>query len=214
MLRMRLHRATRGSWARQGSYWIAGDTWVEPYDHPAVESFAFHEGQRAALVVRERVAGEPGQDSHSSQPVHPGEYDRELREAAAWSGAFHIIERGPGRVRVQAGERATAPIFVASDAEVLHGDWDVMALRRRIPSPKIDTAEVGRLLARDLRYTHRTAWEGVLMLTERATSVLDASGHRIVWPEPCQYDSDRPLAANAPVVEAYEQLLSAVLQDR
>jgi len=215
MLSMRMATLLRDtSWEWSNGRWHSGPFWIAPYDHPALEIWSIHDHRRVAFQVRERL---PGQDTHapgSPRPVNKRAYDQALADARTWAAAHHLIEITEQGITVTTGPSSPAPVYFTVRQTALHAHWDITQLRDVMPHQSLDPIEIARLLALTGHYSTHTAWQAVHLLTERATIAFNDGELTVHMPEGARHDQERELAANAPVLDAYEQLLDAVLADR
>ncbi|MCO5969205.1 MULTISPECIES: asparagine synthetase B family protein [Actinoallomurus] len=178
---------TNGPWTWDGRRWTHGRSWIEPYAHPALERLHAY----GRFCIRERMACRDGQPAD-----------------------FLDIRIDAGRVRITAGLRGVAPLYVAEQAGVLHGSWDLFDLRPHIDPGKLLDREVARLLAFRVRYGHDTVFAGVYRISERSTAVYDRNGLTLHYPEPALHSRSRQLRPDvddAAVIDAYEQLLAGAV---
>ncbi|MFI5497313.1 asparagine synthase-related protein [Actinoplanes sp. NPDC051859] len=182
-----------GSWTWTGRRWQAGASWIEPYDHPALEIID-QNSDSPALVVRERC---PGLDR---QPHHLG-----------WDGDFVTVQFTGDSVWIQAGERGIAPIYLLEHAGTLYGSWDVADLAEHLRQAPLQEREIARQLTGRYRYTHETLWNGLYWLTERSWAVFGRRGLDLCYPLAAAHGRPRHLHPDADPIAAYEQLLDQVL---
>ncbi|WP_411147392.1 hypothetical protein [Streptomyces sp. A30] len=213
MLSIRIDTSPGRSWEWNGVRWHSGSSWIEPYDHPALETWSAHDATRTFLMVRERLPGHNPQSPGPPQQMNGRTYEAAIAEAREWAGAYHLIEIAPAGTSITTGARATAPVYLTVNGTTLHGHWDVARLRPQLPKDELDPIEVARLLALTGHYSTRTAWSRIRLLTERSTADFHDGDLTVRLPQPAQHDQSRELAADAPVIAAYEQLLDAVLAD-
>ena len=193
MLKLKItHDDIGGVWSWDGRRWTCGDSWIEPYDHPALE----RRDDDGHFTVRERVSGSGG------------------TELTDWPADVVDVQLDGGLVRIDAGCHGVAPLYLTARNGVLHGSWDLFDLRPYLDAGALVDREVARLLAFRDRYGHDTLFAGVYRLSERSTATFGRDGLRLHYPEPALHSRPRtlrPSAGDAAVIDAFEQLLADVL---
>lgn len=202
------------SWEWNSGCWRSGPSWITPYEHPALETWSVHDCRRVAFQVRERLSGQEAQVSGAPRRVSESSYDQALAAARTWSAAHHLIEITEQGITVTTGPSCPAPIYFTVRRTTLHAHWDITQLRDVMPHQGLDPVEVARLLALTGHYSTNTAWQAVRLLTERVAIAFNRGEPTMRLPEGARHDQARELSAGAPVLDAYEQLLDAVLADR
>ncbi|GAA2530802.1 asparagine synthase-related protein [Winogradskya humida] len=182
-----------GRWTWTGRQWQSGASWIEPYDHPALEVLD-QTPDSPAMVVRERI---PGRDA---QPHHP-----------QWAGDFVVVQFAGDSMWLEAGTHGIAPIYLIEHGNVLHGSWDVADLADQVREAPLQERELVRQLTGRFRYTHETLWEGLNWLTERSRAVYSRHGLRLCYPLAAAHGRPRQLHPDADPVAAYQRLLDEVL---
>ena len=223
MLSVRLHaRDAGGVWAPAPGGWSSGRSAILPYHHPALHACMLVSPRRAAVLVRERIDGEPRPDGATSV-THCGEgqLDRELAALRSWPLDFHelLIERrdGGAEVRLRCGRWGTAPVYLTARGGTLRVDWDVTRLYPHLRSDALDPAGAALyLLGLSHPYSRRTIFPDVSMLTERATAVWRPPSARVevIYPRPERQARARPLPRGTRVVAAFREILSAAMRRR
>ena len=158
MLSIRIDTSPGRSWEWNGARWHSGSSWIEPYDHPALETWSAHAATRTFLMVRERLPGHTPLSPGSPQQMNGRAYEAAIAGAREWAGAYHLIESTPAGTSIATGARATAPVYLTVNGTTLHGHWDVARLRSQLSKDDLDPIEVARLLALTGHYSTRTAW--------------------------------------------------------
>jgi len=198
MLKLRISLADAGGpWIQSGSTWRCGESRIEPVPHPALETVSSVGEGGARTIVRERCPGRDGQ-----------------RHAADWPGDFIAVELGPRRVRLRAGLRGVAPVYLAADGDTVRGSWDLADLRGAMSANDLVDREVARLLTMRFRYGRDTLFAGALRLTERSAAIFSDAGLHLGYPEPAMHSRARELREGADVVDAYGRLLEAAVTSR
>jgi len=193
VLTMRLHPYAPDlvwQWNGTGYATNRGSSEIVPYAHPLVEQLAATDGTRTLVMVRERTVGRPACDP-APRTVTAVEFDRALVEAPRWPGDYVLVETGPNLpVRVSAGARGIAPLYLAHDREVLHGSWNMADLRPFATG--LCSKEVARLLVYRPRYSHQTVFTGIHRLTERSTAHFGGTLY-LRYPAPALHGTPRAL---------------------
>jgi asparagine synthase (glutamine-hydrolysing) len=198
---IRLHDLSDPAWRWDGRAWSSGDSRIEPLANPSVESFLVATGERSRLViVRER-------DLHGRLLPTP----RTLADALAWPGDHVTLELTPQGIAAHAGVFGTAPLYLAAAEGTAAGSWNVTDLLGRFDPAKLVDAAVARALLRTPVYSSTTLFDGVRRLTERASSLIDARGVQVSYPDPAEH----VLAARDPggtdLMAAFDEVMSHVV---
>ncbi|MGH3647766.1 MAG: asparagine synthase-related protein [Micromonosporaceae bacterium] len=164
------------------------------------------------MTVRERVRGyrNPATIERLGAPT----YRIRVEEAGSWPLDFTSLECKRGQVTFSAGLWGTAPLYAASADGVLHGSWDLVDLRDHIRADVLDDAAVARLLTYWRRYSCRTLWRDVMMLTERAQASFDRDGLAIMYPAPATHSRARELREGVDPIAALDALLTDSIMRR
>ncbi|WP_460707405.1 asparagine synthase-related protein [Myceligenerans halotolerans] len=210
---MRIDTRSVGSptWTGTGYQSADGATWITPVANPAIEQVAASDGTRTLVVVRERAAGGPASSS-AVQSVTREEFERIRSMAGRWPLDFVTVELVPHEpVIVTAGAARVTPLYLAHDAHVLAGSWDMADLTGYVRG--VDAREAARLLVYRPRYSSDTFFTGIRQLTERASAHF--AGHLVIrYPEPALHLRPRDLAEDADVLDAFTSTIDAVLDKR
>ena len=223
MLSVRFHaRDAGGAWAPAPGGWSAGRSAILPYDHPALHACMLVSPRRTAVLVRERVHGEPRPDGAPAVTrCSERRLDGELAALRSWPLDFHelLIERrgGGAEVRLRCGRWGTAPVYLTARGGTLRVDWDVTRLYPHLRSDALDPAGAALyLLSLSHPYSRRTIFPGVSMLTERATATWSPpSAHvEVAYPRPERQARARPLRRGARVAAAFREILAGSMRQR
>jgi asparagine synthase (glutamine-hydrolysing) len=221
MLSLCLHaRDAGGAWAPAPGGWSAGRSAILPYDHPALDSCMLVSPRRTAVLVRERIGGEP-QPRGARDVAHCGErrLDHELAAVRRWPLDFLelLIERSEGaaEVRLRAGGWGTAPVYLLARGGTLRVDWDVARLYPHLRSSRLEPVFAAQyLLALGHPYSRRTVFPGVWMLTERATASWRPPYREIevTYPPPQRRSRPTRLGRNPRVEATFREILAASMR--
>jgi len=216
MLRLSLPLAgSRPRWRWDGRRWTCGAGWVEPFDNPAVESLAAGDGERSAVVVRERasVTSGSGSGGPAMARLEPAGYDRWLRAAPTWPLDHIIIESSAtGALRLSAGDRGTAPLHIVRTGSTLRGSWRLTELTGAAGIDDLDPVTVVRYLSGRQQYSSRTLFRQIVRLTERASATVDSDGLQLTAPDPAPQAAPRAMRPDADPVAAYQRILTAAIR--
>lgn len=197
------------SWRWKKTRWVAGQSWVEPLGHPALECMELTDGVSNFLMVRERLTGKcPG---NSPDRLSPAAYHWAVAEALEWPADFLAVQTSATAVRVLAGERGTAPVYLTVSGGALHGSWDLADLRPFLSTEALVEREVARMLTLWRRYSSDTAFAGVYQLTERAMATFRSGELTLTYPEAALHTRPRQLRDDADVIAAYTKTLGAAI---
>lgn len=213
MLRMRIDTRAAGPLMWTGTSYQSPDgaTRITPVVNPAVEQVAVTDQTRTLVVVRERASGTRA-TSAAVETVTPAVFERIRSLAVQWPLDFVAIELADGEpVQVTAGAARVTPLYLAHDAHVLAGSWDMADLADYVRG--INVREAARLLVYRPRYSTDTFFTGIWHLTERATAYF--AGHLVIrYPEPALHLRPRELSQDAAVIDAFTRTIDAVLDKR
>ena len=221
MLSLCLHARDAGAaWAPAPGGWSAGRSAILPYPHPALHACMLVSPRRTAVVVRERIHGEPQPgDALAVTRCGEGRLDRELAAARSWPLDFLelLITRreGGAEVRLRCGRWGTAPVYLMARGGTLRADWDVARLYPFLRSHRLEPALAAQyLLELGHPYSRRTLFPGVWMLTERATaSWSPPSGDlAVVYPRPERHARAQRLGSRARVAATFRDILSSSMR--
>lgn len=166
------------SWQTETLRWRCGQSFIEPFDHVALENYAFADGAQMVFIVRERINGY----SASVKPPLPqiqsigSEYARQvLAEMREWPLHFMMVrltgEPGNVKATITNGAWATAPVFLVATGTGLRGDWDPARLYPHLPTKILDESRLAHfLVAFETPYSAKTLFSDLYMLTDRATA--------------------------------------------
>ncbi|MFI5560746.1 asparagine synthase-related protein [Amycolatopsis japonica] len=182
MLSFRLALTTRtdAAWHWDIDRWCRGDSWIRPVVHPALQHDI--DERPAVTTVLVRDAASPltlPETTHHNRGGDSG--------AGAERGDALLLRIQPGQITLIAGVGGTTPLYLAADGGVLHGAWDLPALRHLTRRSGLLDRAVARALTRRHRYTSDTLFTDVTMLTERATATFTESGLRTAYPAPAEH---------------------------
>jgi asparagine synthase (glutamine-hydrolysing) len=186
-----------GPWVQTASGWRCRESWIEPVAHPALEALSSVSVDGIRVIVRERCPGRNGRE-----------------HASDWPGDFITADLGPGSVRLHAGRRGTAPLYLAATGATMLGSWDLADLRHAVSADHLVDREVARLLTMRFRYGHQTIFANAFRLTERSTADFTSDGLRLGYPQSAMHSRARELRDGADAVAAYERLLHAAVTRR
>ncbi|MBK1613634.1 hypothetical protein CKO44_09145 [Rubrivivax gelatinosus] len=201
-------------WTAAAGRWAAGRSWVQPFEHPALECCSLVSPDRLAFIVRERGAMTGRLTGLEPQRVDEQAWDEQLAAALQWPLNVSVLTwrtDAAGSVLLRCGGWGTAPVCLAVQRDTLHGHWDPAQLYRFLQGG-VDFGRAAYLLARiGAPYSRRTLFPGMQLLTERACADWDPERHglRIDYPQPMPVAGPRTLRADADVLGSFEALLGA-----
>lgn len=208
------------SWAPTQVGWDTGLSTIRPYAHPALHAGMFVSKRRTAVIVRERIGGQPRQDGSSSiTKCSERALDEVLAQSRAWPLDFIelLITRHDGLadVRLRCGHWGTAPVYLLIRDGVFHLSWDVTHLYQFLPSTNLDPAFAAQyVFGLDHPYSRQTIFPGIWMLTERATALISSPFRsiKITYPRHEERARAKRLKRNAHVVETFREILTTSMQ--
>lgn len=205
-------------WRSDSSGWAAGGSTIHPYSHAALAAELRYSERRVAVVIRERICGAPGCE-RSTAHCSDGAIDRWLKEARSWPLDFISLvltnaADGPS-VEINAGSWGTAPVYLHVRDNVLRIDWDAARLYPYLGSIVLDRPIAATvLLALGQRYSHRTIFPEIAMLTERATALWQPPHNavRVTYPPPYARAAESRLRAGVNVARTFREILLASMR--
>lgn len=216
-----LHKKDLGkTWVPVAGGWAVGSSAIRPYKHAALHAGMFVSKRRTAVIVRERIGGQPEVDeSFSVTNCSERALDQVLTEARQWPLEFLellITRRDDAhQVTCRCGQWGTAPIYFLVRGGVLHINWDVTELYKYLPSTILEPGFAAQfILGLSHPYSSQTIFSGVSRLTERARAVWRPpfESVKISYPSPQTHASARRLKSNAHVVKTFREILSASMK--
>ncbi|RJQ79566.1 asparagine synthase-related protein [Amycolatopsis panacis] len=197
--RLALADLTRPAWHWDSDRWRCGESWVQPIFHPALRHEFDYHAQGTAILVRDL--------SSRVTLAEPA-----LSDEALSRGDALVLHMQPGRVTLTAGVGGTVPLYLAADGEILHGSWDLPALRRFLRPSRLQDRAVARVLTRRHRYSSDTLFTDVTMLTERAIATFTTAGCQLTYPVPAEHVTHaRDLRSGADPRDGLAYLLAEAL---
>ncbi len=216
-----LHKKDLGKpWTPTADGWEAGSSAIRPYQHAALHAGIFASKTRTAVIVRERINGQPEiKESFNVTSCSERALDQVLADARQWPLEFFellITRRDDGnQVTFRCGQWGTAPVYFLVRDGVLHMNWDVTELYKYLPTTKLEPGFAAQfLLGLSAPYSSRTIFPGVSRLTERARAVWRAPFQSVKtsYPSPQSHSRAKRLKSNASVVKTFREILSASMK--
>jgi asparagine synthase (glutamine-hydrolysing) len=218
MLRFRVHASDlRAPWLSVGRRWCAGDSFIEPYAHPALEGVIALCPPRTLFVVRERLRGrsEPAHTLPPGARVDHVTLSSVLDETRAWplEATALLLDQHKG-VSIFSGRLGSAPVYALERADTLHGSWDPADLYQYLDSARLDFPLAAALLLRSgFPYSRRTVIPAIHCLTERSEAAWGGQGGlEVGYPAACERTLPSKLRTGADVVGAFEAIATASLR--
>ncbi|MFI7114916.1 asparagine synthase-related protein [Amycolatopsis sp. NPDC049868] len=209
--RLALNAGAAPAWRWDTDRWRRGDSWIQPVVHPALRHDIDDRPGATTILVRDaaNLLTPPETTNHTCG--NDG-------VAGAERGDALLLRIQPGRITLTAGIGGTAPLYLAVDGDILHGTWDLPALRHLTRRSSLLDRAVTRALTRRHRYSSDTLFTDVTVLTERATATFTAAGLNIAYPPPAKHVTRaRALRPGVDATAALAHLLTDALrpwQDR
>lgn len=219
MLSARLDARDIGAaWHSEPSGWAAGGSTIHPYSHAALAAELRYSEHRVAVVVRERIRGAPPSELNTTR-CSDDKIDRWLEEARSWPLDFIALvltnaADGPS-VELTAGSWGTAPVYLHVRDGVLRIDWDATRLYPHLRSSVLDPPVAATMLVTlGQRYSYRTIFPEITMLTERATALWQPphDAVRVTYPSPYTRAQESRVRAGADVAGTFREILFASMR--
>ncbi|GAB3721630.1 asparagine synthase [Amycolatopsis oliviviridis] len=204
--RLALGARTDSTWQWDTDRWRRGDSWIRPVVHPALRHDI--DNRTGVTTVGVRDVASPLTRSELT------DHDRGPENVAGTArGDALLLRIQPGRITLTAGAGGTTPLYLTGDGDILHGTWDLPALRHLTRQSSLLDRAVVRALTRRHRYSSDTLFTGVTTLTERATATFTATGLNIAYPTPAEHVMRaRDLRPGVDVTVVLERLLTDALR--
>lgn len=193
------------TWRWDTDRWVSGQSWLCPVINPTLEHAVVRlDTDRVMLVIRERV-------------THRGQLARTPAENVtaslpSWPGDYLSLELTPTAVTITAGARGTAPVYVATDGDTLHGSWDIADFQRSHAVSHLGERGVVRVLTRRHRYSTETVHADIHRITERTIATWTPSRLTFAYPEPVpQVAKARTMRDGVDPVSVFDDLLTNVI---
>ena len=196
-------------WTCSGSRWSSGDSWIEPYRHPALETRTTTDGMSWALTVRERSSQAPS----GSAVISTSDLSGTLAEWRRWPLGSVVLHVERDRITLT-GTGGVAPVHLTSSGNRVECSWDLTDLRPHLSSDRLVGREVARILAGHARYGHESLFADVHLLTVGAEACFTPGGLALRYPKPVGRDQPRELMPGVDPVKPFEALLEWVLAQR
>lgn len=216
-----LHKKDLGkTWTRAADGWESGSSVIRPYQHAALHAGMFVSKSRTAVIVRERINGQPEvNESFSVTNCSERGLDQVLADARQWPLEFLellITRRDDGnQATFRCGQWGTAPVYFLVRGSILHINWDVTELYKYLATTSLEPGFAAQfILGLSHPYSSQTIFSGVSRLTERARAVWRTpfESVKISYPKPQTHARARPLKRGARVVETFREILSASMK--
>ena len=205
--------------------WSAGQSYIHPYHHSALEAYAITDSARLLIVVREKIRGVSSPWAASGfqmRCVSPHELEAELAKSGAWPLDFTLMlisnpERG-GEVNIHTGGWGTAPVYVLKADDILWGHWDPSELYRHTRNKALDEVLLAHfLIQHGCHYSKRTLFPEIQLLTERSRTRWSfcagrAGEIKIEYPPAVEGWRPRNLKSGADVLGAFREILTASMR--
>lgn len=199
----------------------AGESYVRPYHHSALEAYAITDDSRMLIVVRERVRGVSSTWAASEfqmTRVSPEDLSAELERAEQWPLDFILLLITEHAVNMHAGAWGIAPVYVLKADDILWGHWDPSELYRHTRTKTLDQELTAHFLIKHgCDYSRRTLFPEIQLLTERSrTQWAFRDGHagevEIEYPPAAEVWRPRALKSGADVLGTFRDILSASMK--
>jgi asparagine synthase (glutamine-hydrolysing) len=199
----------------------AGESYVRPYHHSALEAYAITDDSRMLIVVRERVRGVSSTWAASEfqmTRVSPEDLSAELERAEQWPLDFILLLITEHAVNMHAGAWGIAPVYVLKADDIWWGHWDPSELYRHTRTKTLDQELTAHFLIKHgCDYSRRTLFPEIQLLTERSrTQWAFRDGHagevEIEYPPAAEVWRPRALKSGADVLGTFRDILSASMK--
>lgn len=210
------------SWQTEALRWRCGPSFIEPFDHVALENYAFADGSELVFIVRERLNGYSATAKPplpQLQPMASAHAHQVMAEMREWPLHFMIVrlsgEAGNVTATITNGAWATAPVFLVASGAGLRGDWDPVRLYPHLPTTTLDESRLAHFLAAfETPYSAKTLFADLYMLTERATArwqSTPAAALAIDYPASIPAPAKQALKPDADVLTMFEKIMQQAI---
>jgi asparagine synthase (glutamine-hydrolysing) len=212
------------SWQAEALRWRCGQSFIEPFDHVALENYAFADGSELVFIVRERLNGysAPAKPPLPQlQPMASAHARQVMAEMREWPLHFMMVrlsgEAGHVKATITNGAWATAPVFLLASGAGLRGDWDPVRLYPHLPTKNLDESRLAHfLVAFETPYSAKTLFSDLYMLTERAVAKWQSTpaadtALTIEYPARISAPSKQSLKPGADVLAMFEKIMQQAI---
>ncbi|CAM1361147.1 hypothetical protein TOREUM_20458 [Tenacibaculum litoreum] len=213
--------ALKESWKVENYRWKSSQSFIEPFNHVALEYFAFKGNSEMIFIVRERLNGYSEQIKLSFPEIgdiNTKYFSDIMLEMKEWPLHFMIISLSTTsnnlKVSIKNGRWATAPIFLTVSKQGLVGGWDPIIVCKSMQSKKIDKERLAHFLtAFETPYSAKTIFSDMYMLTEGAVANWESKNKestsiKIDYPKEIKPPNKKELKPNVDVLSMFEKIMS------
>ncbi|EHH09228.1 hypothetical protein OHD62_33100 [Mesorhizobium sp. YC-39] len=189
-----------------------GGSWIEAFEHPALEMVLVTTDGRWFAVVRERATGVT--TPAPAQAVGFDAYVELYQECVAWPLDYVMVEvvKEECRMRIRAGVLGSAPIYFRAQDDAVLLSWD-FADFLGVPFA-LDAEIAAHYLTLGTFYSARQICAGVTMLTERASIYVAPRMARYCYPEAVEVVGPTEAQSAFDPDHGFRQLLHEVMAMR
>jgi len=213
------------AWESTPAGWRAGQSYLHPYHHSALEAYALNDGARLLTVVRERLRGVSSPwtaNELQMTRVSPQVLSAELESAGKWPLDVILMlvsnHRQGGEVNIHTGAWGTAPVYLLRADDTLWGHWDPSELYQHTRNKTLVSELTAHFLIKHgCDYSKQTLFPEIQLLTERSRTKWafhnDHAGEiEIEYPPPAEAWRPRTLKPGADVLGTFREILASSMR--
>ncbi|MEO9005037.1 MAG: asparagine synthase-related protein [Ginsengibacter sp.] len=191
--------------------WLFNESFIHPFIHPSLESFAITDGALYLFVVKERDSYGKTEirDGTKLRNVFTSEIHKVRKDLIKWPLHYICVLIGPSSVSIDTGKWAVSPIYVLERNLQLIGHWDSIQLSKYLSPLKLDKVLVAHfLISFESPYAKNTLFANMYRLTER--TVLHWCGKntlQITYPPSLEQPFAKELKPGADVIGMFKEIL-------
>ncbi len=187
-----------------------GESRLTPFAHRLLRARLVRAPSFTALVVYERLVGEPASAEIEEETHGFDGFDALVAAMQSHALDWLVMALGPDRVELACAYQGTAPVHVARRDGVLEVSWDIADL---VPEGRValDAPLLARFVMSRWPYACETMLDGVWRLTSETRIAATADAVRYAYPEPQTGMRPHALAPGADPVAAFFDAVETVL---
>jgi len=206
-------------WHSYGSIWRSRQSWIEPYNHPFIETISTCSSEKTQLIVREVLpnteeTGHYSSAEHDMKNVNEQVQNEIWEEMLNWPLDWIAIQISTvGEVVLCNGLFNVAPVYLVQFKNTLRGSWDPIDLYPYLSSNPLNYERTAHYLVSFAHpYSKRTVFSDLYRLTERSYAewkpqLKDGEQLSIIYPSPIQEPKVQRLRKNISPEQNFKKIL-------
>ncbi|PKV48240.1 asparagine synthase [Aquimarina sp. MAR_2010_214] len=191
--------------------WCFKESYIEPFAHQSLESFAITNGRQYLFVVRERNSQEviKTNENQALRNVCDTEFYQIKKSLTKWSLHYISLLIDKSTITIHTGKWGVAPIYLVESKNTLRGHWNPKEHYKNLSSFQLDKELVSHYLITYYRpYSKKTIFPEMHRLTERSVAQWKGKGTlEIIYPPSVEQPFAKELKPNADVIGMFKEIL-------